>query len=188
MAIVQVTIVLREKLEEIGVEVSVETFEESQGIAGLGDDPFVSCTMVHVVRLVVLATHFVRVDLVEGQQATHSGAYVCPQEQLSNRNTFSLISRPSLTPIYLPVCKYGEGCLQVPGQEFGGLAPRFRHLCGEGCLLSVYLTSSHMTRSHLYWHTGSDQIYHLLTLINVLPSSFDTYLVLFPGLHCLLHP
>ena len=62
MAIVQVTIVLREKLEEIGVEVSVETFEESQGIAGLGDDPFVSCTMVHVVRLVVLATHFVRVN------------------------------------------------------------------------------------------------------------------------------
>ena len=67
MAIIQVTIVLREKLEEIGVEVSVETFEESQGIAGLGDDPFVSCTMVHVVRLVVLATHFVRVDLVGGQ-------------------------------------------------------------------------------------------------------------------------
>ena len=44
--IVQVTIVLREKLEAIGVEVSVETFEESQGTAGLGDDPFVSCTMV----------------------------------------------------------------------------------------------------------------------------------------------
>ena len=40
------TIVLREKLEAIGVEVSVETFEESQGTAGLGDDPFVSCTMV----------------------------------------------------------------------------------------------------------------------------------------------
>ena len=40
---------LRERLEEIGVEVSVETFEEDQGIAGLGDDPFVSCKMVHVI-------------------------------------------------------------------------------------------------------------------------------------------
>ena len=50
MPIVQVTIVLREKLEAIGVEVSVETFEEDQGIAALGEDPFVSCTMVHVVR------------------------------------------------------------------------------------------------------------------------------------------
>ena len=41
---------LRERLEAIGVEVSVETFEEDQGIAALGDDPFVSCAMVHVVR------------------------------------------------------------------------------------------------------------------------------------------
>ena len=48
---------LRERLEAIGVEVSVETFEEDQGIAALGDDPFVSCKMVHVVRLVELATH-----------------------------------------------------------------------------------------------------------------------------------
>ena len=57
MFFVQVTIVLRERLEAIGVEVSVETFEEDQGIAALGDDPFVSCKMVHVVRLVELATH-----------------------------------------------------------------------------------------------------------------------------------
>ena len=37
---------LKKKLEEIGVEVSVETFEEDQGIAALGDDPFVSCNNV----------------------------------------------------------------------------------------------------------------------------------------------
>ena len=51
MFFVQVTIVLRERLEAIGVEVSVETFEEHQGIAGLGEDPFVSCTMVQVTSL-----------------------------------------------------------------------------------------------------------------------------------------
>ena len=51
MFFVQVTIVLRERLEAIDVEVSVETFEEQQGIAGLGEDPFVSY------KLVVLATH-----------------------------------------------------------------------------------------------------------------------------------
>ena len=45
----QVTIVLRERLEAIGVEVSVETFEEHQGTAGLGEDLFVSCTMVQSV-------------------------------------------------------------------------------------------------------------------------------------------
>ena len=45
----QVTIVLRERLEAIGVEVSVETFEEHQGTAALGEDPFVSCTMVQSV-------------------------------------------------------------------------------------------------------------------------------------------
>lgn len=33
---------LKTKLEEIGVEVKVETFEVGQGIAALGDDPFVS--------------------------------------------------------------------------------------------------------------------------------------------------
>ena len=44
------TIVLEERLKKLKVEVSVETFEEDEGIAGLGDDPFVSCKMVHVVR------------------------------------------------------------------------------------------------------------------------------------------
>ena len=46
---------LRERLEAIGVEVSVETFEEDQGIAALGEDPFVSCTML--LEPVELATH-----------------------------------------------------------------------------------------------------------------------------------
>ena len=35
---------LRERLEAIDVDVRVETFEEGQGIAALGDDPFVSCS------------------------------------------------------------------------------------------------------------------------------------------------
>ena len=43
---VQVTIVLKQKLEDIGVDVRVETFEEGQGIAALGEDPFVSCSKV----------------------------------------------------------------------------------------------------------------------------------------------
>ena len=47
---VQVTIVLEERLKELKVDVTVKTFEEDEGIAGLGDDPFVSCTVVHVVR------------------------------------------------------------------------------------------------------------------------------------------
>ena len=42
----QVTIVLKERLEAIGVEVSVETFEEHQGTEALGEDPFVSCNMM----------------------------------------------------------------------------------------------------------------------------------------------
>ena len=46
MFFVQVTIVLRERLEAIGVEVSVETFEEHQGTEALGEDPFVSCKMM----------------------------------------------------------------------------------------------------------------------------------------------
>ena len=46
MIFVQVTIVLRERLEAIGVEVSVETFEEDQGTAALGEDPFVSCRLL----------------------------------------------------------------------------------------------------------------------------------------------
>ena len=37
---------LRERLEDIGVEVSVETFEEHQGTEALGEDPFVSCNMM----------------------------------------------------------------------------------------------------------------------------------------------
>ena len=37
---------LRERLEAIGVEVSVETFEEHQGTEALGEDPFVSCKMM----------------------------------------------------------------------------------------------------------------------------------------------
>ena len=37
---------LKTKLEEIDVKVKVETFEEDQGIAALGDDPFVSCNKV----------------------------------------------------------------------------------------------------------------------------------------------
>lgn len=41
----QVTIVLRERLEALDpqVEVIVNTFEEGQGVEGLGEDPFVSC-------------------------------------------------------------------------------------------------------------------------------------------------
>ena len=57
---VQVTIVLRERLEAIGVEVSVETFEEHQGTAALGEDLFVSCTMVQSVRSNTLNSHVVR--------------------------------------------------------------------------------------------------------------------------------
>ena len=37
---------LKKKLEGIGVDVRVETFEEGQGIAALGEDPFVSCSKV----------------------------------------------------------------------------------------------------------------------------------------------
>ena len=36
------TIELRDRLREINVEVTVKTFEEDEGIKGLGDDPFVS--------------------------------------------------------------------------------------------------------------------------------------------------
>jgi len=41
----QVTIVLRERLRALDpqVEVIVRTFEEGQGVIGLGEDPFVSC-------------------------------------------------------------------------------------------------------------------------------------------------
>ena len=49
MFFVQVTIVLRTMLEENGVEVRVETFEEHQGTEALGEDPFVSCKMMQVV-------------------------------------------------------------------------------------------------------------------------------------------
>ena len=38
----QVTIELKNKLASINVTVQVKTFEEDEGIAGLGDDPFVS--------------------------------------------------------------------------------------------------------------------------------------------------
>ena len=40
----QVTIVLVEKLRRLDpdIVVNVRTFEEAQGVAGLGDDPFVS--------------------------------------------------------------------------------------------------------------------------------------------------
>jgi len=37
-----VTIVLKDRLRDLGVEVNVKTFEEAQGIVGLGGDPFVS--------------------------------------------------------------------------------------------------------------------------------------------------
>ena len=42
MHLLQVTLELRDRLRAIGVEVNVKTFEEIQGIAGLGEDPFVS--------------------------------------------------------------------------------------------------------------------------------------------------
>jgi len=42
MHLLQVTLELRDRLHTIGVEVNVKTFEEIQGIAGLGEDPFVS--------------------------------------------------------------------------------------------------------------------------------------------------
>ena len=50
---------LKEKLEEIGVEVKVETFEVGQGIAALGDDPFVSCNKVaqNVLSTLCLCIH-----------------------------------------------------------------------------------------------------------------------------------
>ena len=38
----QVTIELRDRLLAIGVSVQVKTFEEDEGIDGLGSDPFVS--------------------------------------------------------------------------------------------------------------------------------------------------
>jgi len=42
--VLQVTIVLRNSLRELDpeIEVTVKTFEEDQGIIGLGEDPFVS--------------------------------------------------------------------------------------------------------------------------------------------------
>ena len=55
----QVTIVLKERLEAIGVEVSVETFEEHQGTAALREDLFVSCTMVQSVCNNTLNNHVV---------------------------------------------------------------------------------------------------------------------------------
>lgn len=33
---------LKDRLHDLGVEVNVKTFEEAQGIVGLGEDPFVS--------------------------------------------------------------------------------------------------------------------------------------------------
>ena len=33
---------LRDRLRDLGVQVNVKTFEEDQGIVGLGEDPFVS--------------------------------------------------------------------------------------------------------------------------------------------------
>ena len=33
---------LKDRLHTIGVEVNIETFEEDQGIIGLGENPFVS--------------------------------------------------------------------------------------------------------------------------------------------------
>ena len=73
MAIVQVTIVLREKLEEIGVEVSVETFEEHQGTAALGEDPFVSCTMVHVVNELIASCCTPEACLTRGAVSNNDG-------------------------------------------------------------------------------------------------------------------
>ena len=96
---------LRERLEAIGVEVSVETFEESQGIAGLGDDPFVSCTVLHVVRTCNAGNTFKYLEHMSDHRSNF---------QTETLHRFSLIPRPSLPPIYLPVCKYGEGCLCLP--------------------------------------------------------------------------
>ena len=42
MYVLQVTIVLKDRLREIGVEVNIKTFEAAQRTAGLGEDPFVS--------------------------------------------------------------------------------------------------------------------------------------------------
>ena len=39
---------LKDRLRAIGVEVIIETFEEAQGIIGLGEDPFVSLISVIV--------------------------------------------------------------------------------------------------------------------------------------------
>ena len=38
----QVTLELRDRLRDLGVQVNVKTFEEHHGIVGLGEDPFVS--------------------------------------------------------------------------------------------------------------------------------------------------
>jgi len=40
--LLQVTLVLKDRLHELGVEVNVKTFEATQRTAGLGDDLFVS--------------------------------------------------------------------------------------------------------------------------------------------------
>ena len=78
MIFVQVTIVLRERLEAIGVEVSVETFEEDQGTAALGEDPFVSCKMVQTCRV----SNTLHVVLHE---------HVLPQEQPSIQLVLSIL-------------------------------------------------------------------------------------------------
>ena len=47
---------LKDRLLAIGVEVNIETFEEEQGIAGLGDDPFVSLSFSPV-NIVILTQY-----------------------------------------------------------------------------------------------------------------------------------
>ena len=71
------TIVLKERLRAINVTVSVKTFEENEGIAGLGDDLFVSSTMVHVCQNLY-------------QQCTHT-----PEACLATGTAFRKIKRRS---------------------------------------------------------------------------------------------
>jgi len=50
VCLLQVTLVLKDRLRAIGVEVNIETFEEDQGIIGLGENPFVSYSQMLLLR------------------------------------------------------------------------------------------------------------------------------------------
>ena len=51
---IKVTIELRNRLSGINVTVQVKTFEENEGIAGLGNDPFVSVVILYCSKFLVI--------------------------------------------------------------------------------------------------------------------------------------